>query len=238
MSRNRRGFTLIELLVVISIIALLVAILLPSLAQARERGRTMQCQSLLKQFGLVAYLYAHDNEDLCLPHGTWWRFGTLNSYFPLQGNGSDIRHYRCADLEAEIMAGNVAIGSNPYWNMAYTINAYLSLKPGGFPGTPRAVRVADVTNASDIFYFTDGVGNSTSTNDMRSVGDYVTTGRHHSTIDPSAGNRNWIGRTANLVFVDGHVEFFGANYLGQAGSNSTGGFFYDAHARNAYLAQP
>jgi len=238
MRARHTAFTLIELLVVISIVALLVSILLPALAQARERGRTIQCQVLLKQFGLVAHLYAQDNQDLCLPRAGWNTGGRLNSYFPAQGNGTDIRHYRCPDIEAEVQSGTLGISSSPYWNMAYCVNAYLSLKPGSWPGVGRPVRIADVTNASDIFYFSDSVGANTATNDMRPVGDYVTSGRHHNTINPAAGGNNWTGRTANLVFVDGHVEFFGANYLGQIGTSSTGGFFYDAHARNDYLIQP
>ena len=61
--RHPHAFTLIELLVVVSIIALLISILLPSLANARDQARRVLCMSNLRQLGYCNVLYAEDNND-------------------------------------------------------------------------------------------------------------------------------------------------------------------------------
>lgn len=59
-SRNR-GFTLVELLVVISIIALLLAILMPALKAARDQARSLACRANFKQIGTAGLMYTQDN---------------------------------------------------------------------------------------------------------------------------------------------------------------------------------
>ena len=84
--RTSRGFTLIELLVVISIIALLIALLLPAVKRARESARSAGCMSNERQIMLATRVYTNDNNGI-FPRGadssftldTWWPV-TLQQY--------------------------------------------------------------------------------------------------------------------------------------------------------------
>ena len=78
-ARRRAGFTLIELLVVIAIIAILAALLLPALAKAKEKVKTTQCLSNMKQLQLCCHMYIDVNND-CMP---------LNGAAPTPGPGGN-----------------------------------------------------------------------------------------------------------------------------------------------------
>lgn len=64
---NRRAFTLIELLVVVSIIALLITILLPSLSKARRQAKSLLCQTHLRELSHGWHMYADENNDVAVP---------------------------------------------------------------------------------------------------------------------------------------------------------------------------
>lgn len=75
--KARNAFTLIELLVVVAIIALLIAILLPSLAKARRQAKDTMCASDLHQLSIALVMFANENRGkLGLPENganSWWR---------------------------------------------------------------------------------------------------------------------------------------------------------------------
>lgn len=70
--RAARGFTLVELLVVIGIIAVLIAILLPSLAAARRQAALVKCLSNLRSIGQAGLLFANDHENHLQISGKVW----------------------------------------------------------------------------------------------------------------------------------------------------------------------
>jgi len=76
--RTRRGFTLIELLVVVAIIALLVAILLPSLSKARELTRRVICGSNNRHIVVGCNMYASDNIENHFPLSPNWQNSANN----------------------------------------------------------------------------------------------------------------------------------------------------------------
>jgi len=99
---KRRGFTLIELLVVVAIIALLIAILLPSLGKARELSNPSVCAANLRGTSQSMNVYAADNQD-AYPIVA----GKPTSYTLLgAGNSADT-----SDLAITQMYNNSAVGS-------------------------------------------------------------------------------------------------------------------------------
>ncbi|MAE64442.1 MAG: hypothetical protein CMJ18_09245 [Phycisphaeraceae bacterium] len=69
---RRTGFTLIELLVVISIIALLIALLLPAIKRSRESAKNVMCQNRMRQLGIAVNFYTEEHQDRYPLYTTGW----------------------------------------------------------------------------------------------------------------------------------------------------------------------
>jgi prepilin-type N-terminal cleavage/methylation domain-containing protein/prepilin-type processing-associated H-X9-DG protein len=79
--RRRAGFTLVELLAVIAIIGVLVALLLPAIALAREAARNATCMNNLRQFGLSLHNHAQQNKEaFCSGSFDWLRDGAIADF--------------------------------------------------------------------------------------------------------------------------------------------------------------
>jgi prepilin-type N-terminal cleavage/methylation domain-containing protein/prepilin-type processing-associated H-X9-DG protein len=104
--KRRAGFTLIELLVVVSIIALLIALLLPSLGKARDQAKLVKCAANLHSIGLALAQYAYRNNDL-MPQTQEFYVPGWNSPSPGPGGAgtSNLSWYAALYLDGVISTG-------------------------------------------------------------------------------------------------------------------------------------
>jgi len=227
MKRTHKAFTLIELLVVISIIALLIAILLPALGRAREAAVTTQCLANIKQMNLAWYTYPSDNNGrLMSPETTNYqyqgsevqRLGELGERWVFtSGTGNSpesIRRgamfdYMDDNLDAYMCpADDTASEYNrpKYWS--YTINLLLAGHNPGWSGwypdryeeDDFAFNLAQVKNPSEVISVGEEYDKSQGFN-------------NGSWMIPSEGDR-WMDypidyhpKGTTVSFADGHAEF-------------------------------
>ena len=156
------GFTLIELLVVITIIAVLASLLLPALGRAKLAGRTVSCQSNLRQIAIWGLTYAGEQDGILPYDGNDWP-GAYAGYndgtglwfdsrkCPLKQNATDGTVLHCPQTSAAIPRQTYT--SQPATH--YALNAHLGGTYSPNAGTkwpyPRITQLK-----SGTFWFADG----------------------------------------------------------------------------------
>jgi len=194
---GRRGaFTLVELLVVIGIIALLIAILLPSLARVRESAKNAQCLSNLRQLGMVYQFYANDNKDQ-IPIG--YEGGSPWTGYFICANGKEYPLMGCL-FQGKYLDAPQAFycpsQNDPRWQYATAENVYPPPAPGGqhtragytcrptiqWSGSKPLERMPKMTQMKNKAILSDIVGIPQSAPDFTSV--------HHKKINVMYGDRS------------------------------------------------
>lgn len=214
-----RAYTLVELLVVTAILAVLVGLLLPAVQQVRVAAQRTRGLNTLHQLGIAAMNYASAHEEALPPARTcedglvrWWFAMTTPTGKPIDvGNGHLMPFLENTDALFRNPAktpGRVYLvhdGTTGGFGYNYRYLAPLETMPDGTERWVR-IRVAQVGSSSATLLFVTSANVSTA---VLPTGKpcLVETGLAEppSQRSPSVHFRH-SGRTAHVVFVDGHAE--------------------------------
>jgi prepilin-type N-terminal cleavage/methylation domain-containing protein/prepilin-type processing-associated H-X9-DG protein len=215
---GRSGFTLIELLVVIAIIAILAALLLPAMGQAKQRAQAIACNNNLRQLQICWQLYAGDNEGVMTPNNfvyyftpgstnggvlgedsqTWCRSIAPLDDYPINESTSLLFQYNRTEAIYRCPADRSTVTDRPdklrnrSFNMSNSINMQKA---------DHYRKITQVRRPTDLFVFIDTHENAIWD---ATFGMFAETSYWKDYWLDIPADRH--GRGANITFVDGHVE--------------------------------
>lgn len=233
--KTKRGFTLIELLVVIAIIAILAAILMPVLSNAKAKAQETFCTNNQKQLMLATTLYMNDNKGVVLP--LWiqqgapdWQNITYDpTLFSVQNAGAlwwpdnlriggDAVKREMVDCPAlsqpATLAGGGSYSANLPLGIGMNYPEYGWVEPVGSAPTYPTVRQSSVRQPSQSIVFADAGGISNSNEpDADNWNEVPGTGAVYFRVpsDPlgyASGDSRSVPRHlkhVNVAFFDGHA---------------------------------
>jgi prepilin-type N-terminal cleavage/methylation domain-containing protein/prepilin-type processing-associated H-X9-DG protein len=236
--KNKAAFTLVELLVVISIIALLLALLMPALNKAREQGRKVQCAAQEKSMGIAMQMYATGNNDT---YPGLIMIGKLSDLYLYNKQRSfwhqvvmkyagNNKLLRCASLNTKkLMQWNdttylTGFGLNYNgWTMKATSEWIKGDDPDGafgyvIPEEPRGgcIKTTRVRRPGAFIMLGDSNGNKqTDAVTLRSNYKYGILGppRELGSVNPRGDMPDVHAGGGNIVFADCHIKWYKASDL-------------------------
>lgn len=213
--RPGTGFTLIELLVVIAIIAILASLLLPALAQAKEKGRGAKCGSNLRQLALAWQLYADENEGFVMPardysDAAYYRFWSGRQDKSIPAN--DLRGYDPTHGFIWPYLPSQQLNACPSWlglpnngQLGYGYNwMYLSFSTGAMTGGPWTfewTRQGQIPRPTGKVLFADCARNIKNNQGLLETTPFLCPPTYQY---PGFHGRH--GKRGNVVWADSHVS--------------------------------
>ena len=219
----KSGFTLIELLVVIAIIAILAAILMPALSQARGRASATTCTNNLKALGLAVHNYADDFNGIVLPRRPWkndtkaiWSYVLWkNKYLGYQSLKCPVAYDYMMQATSENpnknhkaawSKGDFSGAASALYYTCYGINYHFIYDAHDAPAKELVVTMQNVKRPAQFITFAE-----TRIPEKNGGYPYYNLSSYYNHASPE--NRGFIypwhnDSLANVLFCDGHVQTY------------------------------